>query len=99
MTLGHNLQEARVRDGLGFYFDIKKIFNGSEVLNDKELAWFNKLRGLVKKGINQIYVDTENTNDYEEILKIYKLILDGKTPDASKLQKNFVLGWIKYGAF
>lgn len=99
MTLGHNIQEKEVRDEKGFYFNIKKIFNGAEVLNDKELGLFNKLRSLVKKGINQIYMDSEETNDYEDILQCYKLILDGKTPDASKFQKNFVLGWSRYGAF
>ena len=99
MTLGHNLQENTIRDEKGFYFKINKIFNGVEILNDKELGLFNKLRSLVKKGINQIYLDSEDSRNYEEILQCYRLILDGKTPDASKYQKNFVLGWSKYGAF
>jgi hypothetical protein len=97
MTLAHNIQENLIQDEKGFCFHIKKIFNGVEVLNDKELGLFNKIRDLIKSGINQIYIDTEKIEDYEEIIKSYRLILDGKTPDTSKLQKNYVLGWSKQG--
>jgi len=97
MTLAHDIPEKIIKDEKGFNFHINKIFNGAEVLNEKELGLFNKLRVLVKKGINQFYVDTEKLENYEEILNIYSLILEGKTPDASKLQKNYVLGWSKLG--
>jgi collagenase-like PrtC family protease len=97
MTLAHNIQENLIQDEKGFCFHIKKIFNGVEVLNDKELGLFNKIRDLIKSGINQIYIDTEKIEDYEEIIKSYRLILDGKTPDTSKFQKNYVLGWSKQG--
>ena len=97
MTLAHNIQENLIRDGKGFYFNIKKIFNGAEVLNDKDLGLFNKIRPLVKAGINQIYLDTEKLEDYEFILQAYKQILEGKTPDCSGFQKNYVLGWSKQG--
>lgn len=92
-----DVQENLIQDEKGFYFRIERIFNGTEVLNDKELGLFNKIHGLIKSGINQIYIDTEKTEDYEEILKSYRLILDGKTPDTSKLQKNYVLGRSKQG--
>ena len=100
MTLAHELKEGTIRDYKGFTFKIKKIFNGSEILNEKELGLFNKLRPLVKVGITQFYIDTEktiNSKDFEEILSIYKQILDGKTPDASRFQKDYVLGWSKQG--
>jgi collagenase-like PrtC family protease len=97
MTLAHNIQEKVIHDQRGFGFHIKKIFNGVEILNDKELSFFNKIRGLVKAGINQIYIDTEKLDNYEDILKAYRLILEGKTPDTSGLQKNYVLGWSKAG--
>ena len=97
MTLAHNLKEDLIQDEKGFNFHLKKIFNGAEILNDKELGLFNKIRGLIKTGINQIYIDTEETKDYEEILGAYRLILEGKTPDTSKFQKNYVLGWSRCG--
>jgi collagenase-like PrtC family protease len=97
MTLAHELIENRIKDYRGFYFYIKKIFNGAEILNEKELGLFNKLRSAVKSGINQFYIDTDRLDNFEDILKIYKDILDGKTPDASNFQKNYVLGWSKQG--
>ena len=99
MTLAHELPENIIVDKKGFDFKVNKIQNGSEILNGKELGLFNKLRPLVKSGINQFYIDTEsNINcSIEEILKIYKEIIDGKTPDASKLQKYYNLGWSKLG--
>ncbi len=97
MTLAHNLKEREVIDRKGFNFKIKKIYNGAEVLNEKELGLFNKIRPLVKQGINKIYIDTENSREFEQILKLYAEILNGKTPDCSEIQKNYVLGWSKKG--
>jgi len=99
MTLAHNLPESKMQDEKGFIFYQKPIFNGAEILNGKELGLFNKIRPLIKQGINQFYIDTESTKDIslEEILKLYREILAGKTPDASKFQKYFNLGWSKLG--
>ena len=95
MTLAHNLPENKIRDEKGFNFSVKPIFNGAEILNGKELGLFNKIRPLVRNGINQIYIDTDE--NIEEVLRLYSEILRGKTPDASKLQKNYNLGWSKLG--
>ena len=91
MTLAHKLPEKKITDEKGFNFQIKKISNGSEILNQKELGLFNKLRPLIRSGINQIYIDTEE--NLEQVLKYYYQILDGKTVDASEIQKQYVLGW------
>jgi len=93
MTLAHNIPEKTIIDEKNFNFYIKKIHNGSEVLNEKELGLFNKIRPLIKSGINQIYIDTDQ--NLQQILPIYRQILDGKTIDVSKLQKNYILGWSK----
>jgi len=97
MTLAHELAENRIIDDKGFDFYIRKILNGVEIINGKELGLFNKLRPIVKAGINQFYIDTKEEFSFEDILKIYSEILSGKTPDASKVQKNYVLGWSKSG--
>jgi collagenase-like PrtC family protease len=99
MTLAHELAENKITDEKGFNFYIKKIPNGSEILNEKELGLFNKLREIIKSGINQLYIDTESNEDasLKDILELYGQILDGKTPDASKLQKHYTLGWSKLG--
>jgi collagenase-like PrtC family protease len=99
MTLAHELVENKMADERGFNFYIKKIHGGAEILNEKELGLFNKLRELIKSGINQLYIDSESSKivSLEEILAIYRQILDGKTPDASKLQKHYNLGWSKLG--
>lgn len=101
MTLAHELIENTIMDQKGFDFQIKKIFNGAEILNGKELGLFNKLRPLVKSGVNQFYIDTESnlSASIEDVLKIYRQILDGKTPDASKIQKHYNLGWSKLGVW
>lgn len=95
MTLAHELPELKIKDERGFNFYIKKIFNGIEIINEKELGLFNQIKYMVKEGINQLYVDTET--NLEEILKIYRDILDGKVPKISKIKKRYVLGWSRQG--
>ncbi len=99
MTLAHDLIEKKITDERGFNFYVKKIFNGVEILNEKELGMFNKLRTLIKSGINQLYIDTESNKNcsIKEILDLYRQILEGKTPNASKLQKHYNLGWAELG--
>jgi collagenase-like PrtC family protease len=95
MTLAHEMAEGKMRDERGFDFTAKKIFNGTEIINDRELGLFNKVKNLMGAGINQIYVDTDK--DVEAILSIYRQILDGKSPNASEIQRDYVLGWAKSG--
>ena len=87
--------ELKLKDERGFNFYIKKIFNGVEILNEKELGLFNQIKYMVKGGINQLYIDTEE--NLVEILKIYRDILDDKVPKVSKIKKNYVLGWSRHG--
>ncbi|MDD5650400.1 MAG: U32 family peptidase [Candidatus Nanoarchaeia archaeon] len=95
MTLAHDLKEQKVKDEKGFNFDIKKIFNGIEVLNEKELGLFSQISFMLKSGVNQLYIDTEE--NLEEILSIYRNILDNKPFKGAKLKKDYVLGWVKLG--
>ncbi|MBS3163208.1 U32 family peptidase [Candidatus Woesearchaeota archaeon] len=95
MTLAHDLPELKLKDEHGFNFYIKKIFNGVEILNEKELGLFNQIKYMVKDGVNQLYVDTETNID--EILHIYRDILYDKVPKVSKLKKKYVLGWSRQG--
>jgi hypothetical protein len=95
MTLAHDLKEGKVKDERKFNFYIQKIFNGIEVLNEKELGLFNNVNFLLKSGINQFYIDTEE--NLEQILKIYRNLLDNKPASFSSLKKNYVLGWNRQG--
>ena len=95
MTLAHKLPEGIIHDEKGFKFQVNKIYNGTELLNEKELGLFNKIRPLLNVGINNIFIDTET--NVGEIVKIYRQILDGKTVDVTKLKNNYVLGWSERG--
>ena len=101
MTLAHQLPEGVITDEKGFKFKINNIHNGCELLNEKELGLFNKIRPLLKSGINNIFIDTETNKEISigDIVKIYRQILDGKTIDVSKLKNNYVLGWSERGVF
>ncbi len=94
MTLAHQLNKPEISDKKGTFI-INKIRNGSEVINNKELGLFNKIRPLIKSDINSFYIDTDN--NVREVVSIYKQILDGKTPDVSKIRQNYVLGWSRKG--
>ncbi|MFH1229765.1 MAG: U32 family peptidase [Candidatus Aenigmatarchaeota archaeon] len=95
MTLAHEMKEGKIWDDKGFDFTVRKIFNGTEIINGKEMGLFNKVKNLMSAGVNQMYVDTDQ--NVEAILSTYRQILDGKSPNASELQKDYVLGWAKYG--
>jgi collagenase-like PrtC family protease len=97
MTLAHDMPNGLIKDEKGFNFKINKIPNGSELLNEKELGLFNKIRPLLKSGINNIFIDTEK--NIENTVKIYRQILDGKTVDVTKLKNDYVLGWSEKGVF
>jgi len=95
MTLAHQLDKKEITDEKKFKFKINKIKNGSEILNEKELGLFNKSRNLLKTGITSFFIDTEENTG--EITRIYREIMDGKTPDVSGIRKNYVLGWSREG--
>ncbi|MDP1695787.1 MAG: peptidase U32 family protein [archaeon] len=97
MTLAHELKEKEIADDKGFNFHVNKIYNGIEIINEKEIGLFNKTRNLLRAGINQLYIDTDVVDNFEEIMKAYRDILEGKTIDSSKIEKNYVLGWSKQG--
>jgi collagenase-like PrtC family protease len=98
MTLAHDIKEQRLRDEKGTYFDIKRIFNGSELVHEKELGLLNKVRGLVKAGINQIYLDPSTNHNFENVILAYRGLLDEKNMDVSGLQSGTMMGWINRGA-
>lgn len=95
MTIARGMKEGSIRDELGFDFDVKRIYNGVEIVNGKELGLFNKVKNLMSAGINQIYVDTDR--NMEEVLSAYRKIIDKKTPNVSSMQNDYVLGWSKSG--
>jgi len=95
MTLAHLLKEGIITDEKGFNFKISKIYNGCEILNEKELGLFNKSKNLLSGGINNFFIDTDK--NVSEIVNIYRQILDGKTIDVSKLKHDYVLGWSEKG--
>jgi len=95
MTLAHLLKEGIITDEKGFKFKISKIYNGCEILNEKELGLFNKSKNLLSSGINNFFIDTDK--NIAEVVNIYRQILDGKTIDVSKLKHDYVLGWSEKG--
>ena len=97
MTLAHKLPGGKITDEKGFSFYTDSIQNGAEIINAKELGLFNKIRGLIKSGISQIYIDTDNSANLERVLRVYSEILSGKQIDTSYVQKDYVLGWSKIG--
>lgn len=95
MTLAHKLAEGTITDEKGFRFKIHPIYNGSEILNEKEIGLFNKAKNILSSGINNFFIDTEDSK--LEIVKIYRQILDGKTIDVSKIKNNYILAWTEKG--
>ncbi|MFA5258995.1 MAG: peptidase U32 family protein [Candidatus Pacearchaeota archaeon] len=95
MTLAHLLPQGIIADEKGFKFKVSKIYNGCEILNEKELGLFNKSKNLLSSGINNFFIDTDK--NVSEIVNIYRQILDGKTIDVSKIKNDYVLGWSEKG--
>ncbi len=91
MTLRHELSEGVLKDEKGGKFIVNHIFNGSEIINEKELGLLAKSSQLVNRGINNFFIDTDK--NVSEIIEFYRRVLNGKKVDDSKLKKNYVLGW------
>ncbi len=91
MTLRHELSEGIIKDEKGGKFIVNHIFNGSEIINEKELGLLGKSPQLVNSGINNFFIDTDEK--VSEIITFYRRVLDGKKVDDYKLKRNYVLGW------
>ncbi|MEK6970043.1 MAG: U32 family peptidase [Nanoarchaeota archaeon] len=95
MTLRHQLEKKIIKDEKGFAFKINKIFNGTEILNDKELGMFSKSRELLKQGLNNFYIDTDK--NVGQIVRMYRDLLDNKPIEDKKIKSKYVLGWFFKG--
>lgn len=95
MNLAHQLPEGKIKDKKGFDFILERTYNGTLVLNNKELGLFNKAKNLLNSGMTSFYIDTRT--NVQEIVSIYRNILDGKTIDVSGIKNNYVLGWSSDG--
>jgi len=91
MTLRHNLKTGIIRDEKGGLFRVKKVMNGSEIINGKELGLLSKSAQLVDAGITIFYIDTETK--VGEITGLYRKILDGKSINDSRIKREYILGW------
>jgi len=90
MTLGHDIEGNLIDERKG-KFRAEKIFNGSEVINDKELGLLSKSKELVNSSINQFYIDTDK--DVERIVQFYRNLLDNKAVNDKRIKGKYVLGW------
>lgn len=91
MTLRHDLNDCVIKDERGGNFFVNKIFNGSEVINEKEIGLLSKSSQLVNAGINNFFIDTDK--NVREIVIFYKKVLNNEKADDYKLKKDYVLGW------
>ncbi|MFT4297682.1 MAG: U32 family peptidase, partial [Candidatus Woesearchaeota archaeon] len=57
MTLFHDVKGV-LKDERNSLFYANKIYNGSEILNEKEIGLFKKSKQFVDAGINKFFVDT-----------------------------------------
>lgn len=94
MTLRHDIQVGEIKDEKGS-FKVNKIYNGTEIINKKEIGLLSKSSQLLSKGVNKFYVDTDV--NVSKIVKFYRDVLDGKKVNDIKLKKKYVLGWAYKG--
>jgi collagenase-like PrtC family protease len=90
MTLFHNINGI-LKDDFGNLFHAEKIYNGSQIINDKELGLFRKSKQLLDLGINNFYVDTNK--NVRKIISFYNSILNGNSPNDSNLRRGYTVGW------
>jgi collagenase-like PrtC family protease len=95
MTLRNRLEPGWIKDERNCKFKIEKIKNGYEVLNEKELGLLSKSINLVKKGVNNFFIDSDS--NVGQIVRLYRDILDGKNIKDSFLKKRYVLAWTYKG--
>ncbi len=91
MTLRHKLEEGWIKDEKGGFFEIKKIHNGTEIINKKELGLFSQSSHLIQNGIRNFLIDSEK--NVGKITAIYRKVLDGKDISDRRLRKKYILAW------
>ena len=91
MTLRHAFGKKTITDQIGAQFRLEPVLHGTELLNGKELGFLGKSAQLVKEGINQFYVDTDN--NVSVMVKVYRDILDGKNVKVSRFKKHYIIAW------
>ncbi len=91
MTLRHDLPEGTIQDEKGGKFLIHKIFNGSEIINEREFGLLSKSTQLLQSGINRFMIDTDR--NVSQMVRFYRNILDGKPMQDSRLKDDYVLAW------
>jgi collagenase-like PrtC family protease len=94
MTLRHEITTKQIEDRRA-RFNVDQIRNGVEITNQKELGLFSKSAELLKRGINNFFVDTDV--HVGDVVSYYRKVLDGQKPDDARLKKEFVLGWYYRG--
>ena len=70
-------------------------FMSTEIINEKEFALLGKSEQILKSGVNNFFIDTENK--VSEVVKLYRNILDGKKSATNLLKKDYVLAWAYRG--
>ncbi len=91
MNLRHEIKERMLKDKKGGIFNINKIYNGTEIVNNKELGMLSKTRLLLKYGVQNFFIDSNK--DIKNIVMIYRNILDGRQVKDKRIKKDYVLGW------
>jgi len=93
MNFTHNFEEQVLKDEIG-EFIIKKIYNGSELINGKDLSLLNLIEKLLKEGIKYFYLDLEKNI---EIIKVYRKIINREKINTTNLRKNTTIAWFFKG--
>lgn len=95
MTTKEPLKAPELVDEKGRHFRVRKRHDSFEILNDKQMGLFTKVKDYLSEGIAYFYIDLEK--DADKFVRIYSSILKGKEFDDKKIKKGYTTGHFQRG--
>lgn len=95
MTTKEKLKYPELVDDKERRFKTRKVYNGFEVLNEKQLGLFNKSRLYLDYGIKYFFMDINK--DADKFVNIYKKILSKEKFDDSRIKRGYTIGHFSRG--
>lgn len=95
MTTKQRIAAPEIIDEDGRHFNVRQSHHVYEILNNKQLGLFNKVKDYLKQGIRYFYLDL--SADAGKFIRIYRRILNNEPFDDARIMKGYTTAHFSRG--